>query len=64
MIASMGIAVDCVINMEGTNLQYKIAPKTTPEHKGACSVPCKTTGSAGNCSVALAVTLDGQQRPP
>ncbi len=43
MIASMGIAGDCVINMDETNLPYEISPKTTLERKGARWVPCKTT---------------------
>ncbi len=64
MIVSMEIAGDCVINMDETTLPCEISPKTTLDRKGALSVPCKTPGSTGNCSVALAVTLDGHKLPP
>ncbi len=64
MIASMEIAVNCVINMEETNLPYEISPKTPLESGGARSVLGKTPGSTGICSVALAVPLGGPSRPP
>ncbi len=60
----MALGGDCLINMDETNLPYEISAKTTLERRGARSVPCKTTGSTGNCSVAVAVTLDGQTLPP
>ncbi len=60
----MGLAGDCVINMDETILPYEISAITTLERRGARLVPCKTIGSTGNCSVALAVTLDGQKLPP
>ncbi len=63
-ILSMGLAGYCVINTDETNLPYEHSAKTTLERSGARSVPCKTTVSTGNYSVALAVTLDGQTLPP
>jgi DDE superfamily endonuclease len=63
-IATRGIPIDCVVNMDETNMYFDQQGRMTLADKGQKTINIVTTGSSQRCMIALAVSLSGEKLPP
>jgi DDE superfamily endonuclease len=58
------IPVDCIVNMDETNIPFCIKPKWTYRPKGTKTVAVKLVNSSQRATALLAVTMSGEKLPP
>jgi hypothetical protein len=63
-IAAQGVPIDCVVNMDETNMYFDQQGRMTLADKGQKAVNIVTTGSSQRCTIALAASLSGEKLPP
>jgi DDE superfamily endonuclease len=63
-IVTRGIPMDCIVNMDETNMYFDQQGRMTLADKGQKTVNIVTTGSSQRCTIALAASLSGEKLPP